>query len=119
MVAENVLIVGYSQGNAPDDIDTVYNNARGFIASRTDGFKVSGVSFHNYGEKMTPLQSCSECFHYKLWVTGGKTTYFENISSSVLVFGLASVNIFQLILTELRSEMLTSRMEAGHGSANW
>ena len=28
---------------------------------------------------MTPLQSCSECFNFKLWVTGGKTTLFENI----------------------------------------
>jgi hypothetical protein len=29
---------------------------------------------------MTPLQSCSECYHFKVWVTGGKTTYFQNIS---------------------------------------
>jgi hypothetical protein len=47
-----------------------------------------------------------------------KTSYFENISSSVLVFGLASVSIFQLMLTELRSEMLTSLIDEGHGSAN-
>ena len=59
MVAENVLIVGYSQGNAPDDIDTVYNNARGFIASRTDGLKGLNIRFYNFGPTMTPLQSCS------------------------------------------------------------
>ena len=29
---------------------------------------------------MTPLQSCSECYNVKVWVTGGKTTYFQNIT---------------------------------------
>ena len=43
-------------------------------------------------------------------------TYLENISSSVLVLGLAKVNIFQLILTELRSVIFTSLMEVGQGS---
>ena len=43
-------------------------------------------------------------------------TYLENISSSVLVLGLAKVNIFQLILTELRSVIFTSLIEVGQGS---
>lgn len=79
VIAENCLVVGFSTGNAPSDIDTEYNNARGVIASRTDGLKFSGIRFFNFGATMTPLQSCSECYHFKLWVTGGKTTMFENI----------------------------------------
>ena len=79
VVAEDCLVVGYSQGNAPENIDIEYKNARGVIASRTDGLKFSGIRFHNFGPTMTPLQSCSECYHFKLWVTGGKTTFFENI----------------------------------------
>ena len=35
-------------------------------------------------------------------------SYLEKISSSVLLAGLASVSIFQLMSTEERSEMLTS-----------
>lgn len=80
VIAKNSVVVGYSSGNAPTDIDTDYNNARGVIASRTDGLKFSGIQFYNFGATMTPLQSCSECYHFKLWVTGGKTTYFENIT---------------------------------------
>lgn len=76
VVAENSIVVGYSEGNAPADIDVTYENARGVIASRTDGLKFSGISFYNFGATMTPLQSCSECWNKKLWVTGGKTTYF-------------------------------------------
>ena len=76
VVAENSVIVGYSQGNAPDNIDVTYLDARGIIASRTDGLKVSGISFYNFGPNMTPLQSCSECWNKKVWVTGGKTTEF-------------------------------------------
>lgn len=79
VVAENSIIVGYSNGNAPSDIDQLYNNARGLIASRTDGLKVSGITFFNFGATMTPLQSCSECWNNKVWVTGGKSTHFENI----------------------------------------
>ena len=45
--------------------------------------------------------------------------YFENISSSILVVGLARVSIFQLISTEERSPILTWRIDFGHGSANW
>lgn len=74
------MIVGFSQGNAPSDVDTTYNKARGFIASRTDGLKASGIKFYNFGSTMTPLQSCSECFNMKLWVVGSKTTMFEGIS---------------------------------------
>lgn len=59
MIAENCLVVGYSSGNAPTDIDTEYNKARGVIASRTDGLKFSGIKFYNFGATMTPLQSCS------------------------------------------------------------
>lgn len=40
------------------------------------------ISFYNFGTTMTPLQSCSECYHFKLWVVGSKTTMFKNISYS-------------------------------------
>ena len=78
--AVDCLVVGYSAGNAPADVDTTYHNARGFIASRTDGLKADNIRFYNFKGTMTPLQSCSECHDKKLWVTGGKTTYFNNIS---------------------------------------
>jgi hypothetical protein len=29
---------------------------------------------------MTPLQSCSDCGEPRLWVTGGKTTTFQNVA---------------------------------------
>lgn len=61
-------------------MDVDYDKSRGVIASRTDGLKVKDIRFYNFGATMTPLQSCSECYHFKLWVTGGKTTYFSNIS---------------------------------------
>ena len=76
MIAHNSLVVGYSEGNAPDDLEYNYNNARGVIASRTDGLKFSDIRFYNFAPNMTPLQSCSECYNPKLWVTGGKTTEF-------------------------------------------
>ena len=43
--------------------------------------------------------------------------HLEKISSSDFVFGLASVSIFQLMSTEERSEMRTSRIDSGQGSA--
>ena len=45
--------------------------------------------------------------------------YLEKIFSSILVTGLASVSIFQLISTDERSPILTWRIDSGHGSANW
>lgn len=80
VVAIDSVIVGYSSGNGPIDLDLEYENARGLIASRTDGLLVKNIQFVNFGPKMTPLQSCSECFSFKLWVTGGKTTHFKNIT---------------------------------------
>jgi hypothetical protein len=80
VVAKDSLIVGFSQGNAPANVDTLYGDSRGLIAPRTDGLRVDSVEFHNFGPTMTPLQSCSECQHVKLWVTGGKTTTFTNVS---------------------------------------
>ena len=29
---------------------------------------------------MTPFQSCSKCFHFKVWITGGKLSRFTGIS---------------------------------------
>jgi len=75
VVAEDCLVVGVSQGNAPtSNLDYLYKNSRGIIASRTDGLRFSGIKFFNFKPYMTPLQSCSECWNMKVWVTGGKTT---------------------------------------------
>ena len=45
--------------------------------------------------------------------------YFEKMSSSILLVGLARVNIFQLMSTEERSPILTCLMDLGQGSENW
>jgi hypothetical protein len=39
----------------------------------------SNIRFHNFGADMTPLMSCNMCHTIKLWVTGGKATFFQNI----------------------------------------
>jgi hypothetical protein len=80
VTAENLLIVGYSQGNAPSDVDKIYSKARGLIVPRTDRFIAKNIAFHNFGATMTPLQSCSGCKTYKGWVNGGVTTEFTGIS---------------------------------------
>ena len=41
------------------------------------------------------------------------------MSSSILLVGLARVNIFQLMSTDERSPILTCLMEPGQGSENW
>lgn len=53
-------------------------------------------------------------YHVKMLIF----TYFENISSSVLLSGRARVSIFQLMLTLLRSDILTALIDSGQGSAN-
>jgi hypothetical protein len=80
VTATNCTIVGFSQVNPPANIDSEYNQARGLIAPRTDGFKASNVKFYNFGSTMTPLQSCSDCYQFNLWVIGSKTSWFEQIS---------------------------------------
>ena len=74
VIAQNSLVVGYSQGNAPNNVDSEYRNARGVIAARTDRLKFSNIAFFNFGSTMTPLQSCSQCDTYKNWVNGAVTT---------------------------------------------
>ena len=55
-------------------------NTKGIIAPRTNGFRVNGARFYNFASNMSIIQSCSECHNAKLWVTGGKTSFFNNIS---------------------------------------
>jgi hypothetical protein len=59
VTAQDCLIVGYSNTNAPANINADYKDVRGLIASRTDGLLVKNIRFHNFGATMTPLQSCS------------------------------------------------------------
>lgn len=72
--------MGYSSGNGPISLDIDYKNVRGLITSRTDGLYINNTQFINFGSTMTPLQSCSQCDNGNLWVTGGKTTTFRNIT---------------------------------------
>jgi len=58
---QNSVIVGYSAGNAPLDIDNTLRETRGLITPRTDGFKVVNLKFVNFGATMTPLKACSKC----------------------------------------------------------
>jgi hypothetical protein len=58
------------------------NNVRGIITPRTDGFRADDITFANFGPNMTPLQSCSKCESILFQVTGGKTSFFNNIKFS-------------------------------------
>jgi len=46
---------------------------------RTDGFLVEKVAFSKFSGSHRPLQSCSECYHFKKWPQGGKETHFRQI----------------------------------------
>jgi len=61
VTAKNSIIVGFSIGNPPDNIDVAYKNTRGLVTPRTDGFKGQNLSFYNFGATMTPFQACSQC----------------------------------------------------------
>jgi hypothetical protein len=78
VTVKDTVIVGISTGNPPTVLSDL-DNVRGIITPRTDGLRVEGVTFANFGAKMTPLQSCSQCQSHLFWVTGGKTTFFKNI----------------------------------------
>jgi len=71
------VIVGFSSGNAAD-LNNL-KNTRGIITPRTDGLRVDDITFANFGPQMTPLQSCSKCEHRLFHVSGGKTTFFNNV----------------------------------------
>ena len=73
------LIVGITL-NKDDDISR-YNNSAGIITPRTDNLWVNNVTFYNFkaSYNMTAFQSCSVCWHFKLKITGGKTTKFSNL----------------------------------------
>jgi hypothetical protein len=53
---------------------------RGIITPRTDGFRATNITFVNFGATMTPFKACSKCENILLWVTGGKTSFFNNIT---------------------------------------
>lgn len=51
VIAEDILVVGYSQGNSPGFTEAGYysnNEIKGIIAARTDGLKFSNIRFHNF-----------------------------------------------------------------------
>jgi hypothetical protein len=80
VVTNNTVVVGYSAGNGPLNLDVDYKNVKGLITSRTDGLYINNTQFINFGSTMTVLQSCSQCDNGNLWVTGGKTSTFRNIT---------------------------------------
>ena len=56
-------------------------DSRGIIAARTNGLRVEDVNLYNFKKDMILLQSCSECFTVKLWVTGSKNTHFLRVKA--------------------------------------
>jgi hypothetical protein len=60
VTAKQSIIVGYSNGNKPQNMADL-NKVRGIITPRTDGFRADDVTFVNFAPNMTPLQSCSKC----------------------------------------------------------
>ena len=74
------LIVGIS-GNNEGDL-TIYNSSVGFTTPRTDNLLVNNILFYNFSNSygMAALKSCSKCWHFKLKITGGKTTKFSNMA---------------------------------------
>lgn len=75
------VIIGVSIGNADNDT-TRYNNSVGFTTPRTDNLLINNVSFYNFKSSynMSAFKSCSKCWHFKLKITGGKTTKFSKLS---------------------------------------
>lgn len=77
VTARNSVIVGFSLNNT---VASNTSRARGITTPRSDGFKAQNIYFANFGPNMTPLQSCSKCENLLFWVTGGKTSFFRNIT---------------------------------------
>jgi len=78
-------LTNYFNGDIPEDANKIHlAGTRGLFASRTNGFRAENIHFENFNHagvtKMTPLQSCSECWHKKLWVVGSKTSHFKGIT---------------------------------------
>lgn len=74
------LIVGLSINSLEDQ--AAFNESVGLTTPRTDNLLVKGVTFINFFNSlnMSALKSCSKCWHFKLKITGGKTTKFYNLT---------------------------------------
>jgi hypothetical protein len=72
---ENWIIIGKSANNNKEaevlnDPD-FYSKSRGIITPRTDKFLAEKISFHRFVDGVLPLESCSQCWHFKKWTQGG------------------------------------------------
>jgi hypothetical protein len=74
VVAQNSIIIGQSASNGRTAENLT--GAFGIITPRTDGFKVSNVSFYHFPSTMTVFKSCSQCEDEDLRATTGKSTFF-------------------------------------------
>jgi hypothetical protein len=74
VVAQNSIIVGQTVSNGRNNSNLT--GVFGIITPRTDGFKVSNVSFYHFPSTMTVLKSCSVCEDMDLRATTGKSTFF-------------------------------------------
>ena len=74
------LIIGLSRNM---DLDTSrYIGSVGITTPRTDNLLVNNVTFYNFSSlyNMSAFKSCSKCWHFKLKITGGKTTKFSQLT---------------------------------------
>ena len=74
------IIIGITN-NKDSDISR-YNGSVGFTTPRTDNLLVNNVTFYNFSNtyNMSAFLSCSECWQFRLKITGGKTTKFSNLA---------------------------------------
>lgn len=80
VLIQNFLVVGSSE-NAPKTYYPTFTDiAFGIVVPRTDGLSMKNVYFANFLPNMTPLKSCARCEDTRYYVSGGITTFFENIT---------------------------------------
>ena len=69
-----------TNGNAPADISATMASARGVIAPRTSGWRMSNIRFHNFPSVMTVFETCSMCSSSLLFTNTGQEYEVEGIS---------------------------------------
>lgn len=88
VLLDNWIIVGKSTLNNQEEEVTsdpnFYVKSRGIIVPRTDGFVAQKIGFNRFINGVRPLESCSECYHFKKWGQGGKEAHFKQIHYDTL-----------------------------------
>ena len=60
VIARDIAIIGATSNNTTPDL-TLINTARGVIAPRTNGFKLSNIRFINFISGTYVLETCAQC----------------------------------------------------------